>query len=450
MILRPKKYSEICLLLAPLLLILDFHVAAQRAPVLANDKCSIKGVVVHAGTGEPLKKALVTLEKLEGRDLSYVASTDAAGRFYLKGIEPGRYRLRAERNGYVRQEYRQRAADRPGSILSLEPGQSLRDVTLRLVPTGAITGRIYDEDGEPLRGVRVRALRYSYEQGQRRLVQAAAALSNDLGEYRVYDLPPDHYYLSATYPPSTASGHSLDSVPREVYAPTYYPSTNDPTRAASIQLRAGEEARGLHFTLMPKRTVRIRGRVINTITGRPAHGAAVSIYPRESSAPGSDFRHQVVVEDAQGAFEIRGIILGPYFLAAHFSEEGTSFQARQPVDVTDVDLDETNLFLVPNAELRGHIRVEDNPQLRPVNLRIILQPRDDPEVDLISASPKADGAFVLKNVPGCVYDIGVAGMPEDFYIKAARLGSDNTLEAGLDLSQSRQPSSLELVLKSFS
>jgi hypothetical protein len=40
------------------------------------------------------------------------------------------------------------------------------------------------------------------------------------------------------------------------------------------------------------------------------------------------------------------------------------------------------------------------------------------------------------------------GMPEDFYIKAARLGSDNTLEAGLDLSQSRQPSSLELVLSS--
>ena len=47
---------------------------------------------------------------------------DGRTRFEGKGIEPGRYRLWAARNGYVRQEYGQRDPSRPGTILTLAPG----------------------------------------------------------------------------------------------------------------------------------------------------------------------------------------------------------------------------------------------------------------------------------------------------------------------------------------
>ena len=66
-----------------------------------------------------------------------------------------------------------------------------------------------------------------------------------------------------------------------------------------------------------------------------------------------------------------------------------------------------------------------------------------------SVSVKPDGTFALKNVVASeVYDVTLAGAPEDFYLKAARLGSDNVLEEGLSVAPGRQSSALELVLSS--
>jgi len=117
---------------SPFFLLLFFllvsSLAAQQAPVGSVEKATIEGLVVSAGTGEPLRRAVVTLRQVQGREASYATSTDASGHFILKDIGLGRYRLWVERNGYVRQEYGQRAANRPGTILTLQPGQYLRDV----------------------------------------------------------------------------------------------------------------------------------------------------------------------------------------------------------------------------------------------------------------------------------------------------------------------------------
>src|SRR6266849_6318615 len=133
-----------------------------QGAVRLPEKCKVEGLVVKAATGEPLSKARVVLGKAEGREQPYVTVTEAGGRFTLKDIEPGRYRLWVERDGYVRQEYGQRSSSRPGSILSLERGQQLRDITLRMLPSAVIAGRVSDEDGEPLPHVSVQALRQTY------------------------------------------------------------------------------------------------------------------------------------------------------------------------------------------------------------------------------------------------------------------------------------------------
>jgi len=115
---------------------------------------------------------------------------------------------------------------------------------------------VYDEAGEPIEGSRIRALRQSYEGNQRQFVQAATAVTNDRGEYRLYGLSPGHYYVSATYTPAlasevagaTAAQPTAGSILEEGYAPTYYPGTNDPSRAVPVALGAGEEVRGFDFT----------------------------------------------------------------------------------------------------------------------------------------------------------------------------------------------------------
>ncbi len=430
---------------------------AQQVHLTPPEKSSIEGLVVKAATSEPLNKAWLTLRKLDGREPLHITSTDARGRFVLRDLEPGQYRLWVERKGYVRHEYGQRAANRPGTILTLAPGQHLRDVVLRMIPTGAISGQVYDEDGEPTAGVRVQALRYVYVRGHRQALQAAAAITNDLGDYRLYGLAPGRYYVSATYTPgprtlgighAKVAGRTGESLPEEGYAPTYYPGTNNPNRAIPRQLNAGDDVRGVDFTLLPTRTVRVRGRVSSTVIGRPGNGARIWLMPRESGMRGALFRNQTVVGGPQGAFELRGVTPGSYLLRAKWFEEGRIYTARQALDVGNADIDGINLLLAPGADLRGRVRTEGNPQFKSAGLRVLLEPRDDPEMGSASVSVKSDGTFVLNNLGSNVYDVTLTGTPEDFYLKAARLGSDDVLERGLIVSSGPPPGSLELVLSS--
>ena len=57
----------------------------------------------------------------------------------------------------MRQEFGQRGPNQPGSILSLAPGQTLQDIVFRLIPAAVITGRVYDEEGEPIAGATIQA-----------------------------------------------------------------------------------------------------------------------------------------------------------------------------------------------------------------------------------------------------------------------------------------------------
>src|SRR5215475_9658836 len=97
-----------------------------------EDLCKISGSVAKLAGGEPLRKARVELRSEENRDQAISAVTDAGGLFTLKGIQPGRYRLSVSRNGFVGQEYGQRASHEPGAVLTLRPGQQVKDLLFRL------------------------------------------------------------------------------------------------------------------------------------------------------------------------------------------------------------------------------------------------------------------------------------------------------------------------------
>ncbi|MGH9816347.1 MAG: carboxypeptidase-like regulatory domain-containing protein, partial [Candidatus Acidiferrales bacterium] len=119
-------------------------------PVKPAELGSIEGTVLKITDGLPLKKARVMLRRAEGMSTPVSASTDAGGKFVMREVTPGRYRLFVDRNGYARQEYGQRAANRPGSVITIGAGQKMRDVLFRMIPAAAVAGRVFDEDGEPV------------------------------------------------------------------------------------------------------------------------------------------------------------------------------------------------------------------------------------------------------------------------------------------------------------
>lgn len=428
--------------------------AKQPATQTAIEGATIEGRVLKAGTDEPLKKVGLVLRSVGGEQRSQSTSTDAAGRFVLKDVEPGRYTLWADRNGYVRQAYGQRGTQRFGITVALGAGQSLSDLTFRLVPAAVIAGRVTDEDDEPIGGAVVHVAQYRYREGKRDLVPAGMGdRTSDLGEYRIFGLAPGQYFVSAT--PARGWGGSgalfvqeAGGKSEESYPPVYYPGTADPARATSVDLRAGEVAGAIDIGLMPTRAVRVRGRVFNAITGPPGRGMQVHVRARGSTLFGFQGR-STYVDDAQGAFEIVGVVPGSYTLEAGWWSEGKEYSVRMPLEVGTSDLDGINVVLTAGAQIFGRLRVEGDTQVALSNLQVNLPPADlSSGYGFLEASVKADGSFLFPNVSDGEYRVEAWDLPEDCYLKSARLGGESVLETGLKISSGQAGGSLEIVVSS--
>jgi hypothetical protein len=233
--------------------------------VLAGaEKCSIEGIVVAAGTQAPLAEAEVSISRDDAPGPRVVVRTDAAGHYAADGLEPGRYSLFVKRTGYVPQMYGQHGTHPEGIALTLGPGKRLQGIDFRLMATGVVGGRVFGQDGEPLVRADVQAFRPQYFRGKRRLMAGAApARANDLGEYRIYGLPPGRYYVGV-------SGQGADETPtarpkgapaEERYLPALYPNATDLDRATMVDVQPGGEAQGIDIVALKSRTFHVRGRI---------------------------------------------------------------------------------------------------------------------------------------------------------------------------------------------
>ena len=127
-----------------LLLFLFFQVAAQAPtpPQAPPEKASIAGSVLRADSGEPLARSEIRLTRVSpeegvGNFIMYdgqenqglpKVQTGIDGKFLLKDLEPGQYRMSASRNGYAEQTFGSRNASRPGTIINLAAGEKKTDV----------------------------------------------------------------------------------------------------------------------------------------------------------------------------------------------------------------------------------------------------------------------------------------------------------------------------------
>jgi hypothetical protein len=140
--------------------------------------------------------------------------------------------VRAERSGFVTSGGKTRSS----TEVTLKAGDSRHDIELRLLPQGVITGRVLDEDGDPMSAVSVQALRWQFTPGNKQLVAVFRETTNDIGEFRLTGLPPARYYLLATVTASVGRGES-------VYRPAFYPNALEETSAIPLAVVAGSQLR---------------------------------------------------------------------------------------------------------------------------------------------------------------------------------------------------------------
>ena len=398
--------------------------AAQSAA--KKDECRIAGTVVKLAGSEPLKNAHVRLVSQDNHSESHSISTDAGGRFDLKGITPGRYRLTVSRDGFVTQVYGQRKQGDPGALLSLGAGQETKDLLFRLIPSAVIAGRVINDDGDPMPWVQVSALHEVYAGGKKTLWTETKVPTNDLGEYRLFGLPPGRYFVRAEHKPDQEvigrsfeiEGHESDD--ESTYVPLYYPSAIEPARATSVAVKAGEEISNLEILLRHVDVFTIRGRLFAQAARRSNSGYNVFLFPRGEDAWLSLPDRNAVIDDKTGAFFVRGVPPGPYLLRAIWMDEGRRYEAFQSIDVGNADVDGVALTVAPGMSIAGRIMWEGYPAFDKTGLFVSLRATDELAGYGPSAGVALQSTFMVNNVYDLAYRVRVAGLCDDCYLKTVR------------------------------
>ena len=409
--------------------------AAQTPPTnpatksTADDTCTVSGMVVAKADGTPLKGATVQLLATANADHEIAVKSGADGRFLLKNIPAGDYHLTVSRNGYSELKYGQKKAGDPGALFHLQSGQNMSDLLFRMGRTGVISGKVFDEDGEPMEGAMVWALRNTYRDGHRELTPVTDGLSNDLGEFRIYGLSPGRYYLRAEQPSwnrdvvgekefngGANNGGETD------YGQVYYPNALGPEKASSFTLKEGEEIPSVDFLMKKIIVYRIRGKVFNLASKHGTQNIQIFVLPRkeELNVRGADSNNLV---KADGSFELPEIAPGEYTVSATLFDEGKSYSTQRDVDVVASDVDGLVLNLTTGVTVPGRINWEGKPTPRKAGTSIYL----DSEMSRFGighadAHIDEDWQFTLKDVPDGTFKIHLTDLSEDCYIKEVRFG----------------------------
>ena len=412
---------------ALLLWLVPFALAAQES------QCVVEGMVVNASTGQGLRKAVVTLRRTDavrGQAVptSYTAPTDSEGKYTLTGVEPGSYLLSAERTGFT--------AARAGGAVKLDRGQKASGLMVMMTPQAVITGRVLDEEGEPLVGADVQVSSLGYYGGQKQLSRTNGATTNDLGEYRVFGLAPGRYFVSVT-----ARSNPL-LAPSDDYVPTYYPRTADPNAAVGLQVPPGAQMRNIDVTMAKARTVTVRGKVTCEIEGQK-RTMFLTLTPRLAMGiPAMGVGSRGASIQADGAFEIPRVVPGGYMLIASAVIDDKRYLSRISLHVGGGNLEGVQVNIRPGASLTGRLRVEGRDQEQLAGVSVALQAWESGGViygPMPMVKTQADGSFQLDEVNSDRYTISVNGLPDGYYVKSVRSGSLDVMAAGLEMSGGAAP-----------
>jgi hypothetical protein len=279
--------------------------AAPRGADVAGTAV-IRGRVITM-KGEPVRRAQVVLAAIQARQKPRSVLTDSDGRYELQNVVSGRYTLTGTKPGFVNIIYGQTGPRAAGTPIDVADCQVIEKIDVVLPKGAVLAGRILDEYGEPASDVTVSALQYRTFAGQRRLTPVGPAVrSNDIGQFRVFGLPPGDYYVRATYRPSAGGVEpdAADSSPD--YAPTYYPGTPNLAEAQVARVQFAEEA-AVDLTLLRVRGVKVSGIAVDSSGGPMNRG---QVFLRQVGDPG-DPSHGSPVR-ADGSFAIHSVPPGSY------------------------------------------------------------------------------------------------------------------------------------------
>lgn len=327
---------------------------------------TLAGTVVNSKTGEPLRRARVSItgvrsnrpgvgaaaaDRLSAPDPPLIKSalTDTGGAFRFTALPGGNYFIHASKPEFSNQD----SEEQTGSA-SLLLEENKQNVTLRLSPLGVIEGKVVDQNNLPVRGANIVLLSQQVVAGFRETVVSRNVSTDDRGMFRLWNVQPGRYFLKAAGKSGGTSSLVIDRVsylPVETFAPAYFGGGSALESARPIEIGAASDVHtDLTVTMEPG--YRIRG----TLTGFLRRQAVVFTLLRgDEEIPAG----AAAINMENGQFEINDVAPGSYTLRA---SQGTEMRGETAVMVAGNDLNGARVTITPAVDVPYSVRITDMPK----------------------------------------------------------------------------------------
>jgi carboxypeptidase family protein len=434
-----------------------FHsVQAQTAEAKAGT-ATVSGRVTLKG--EPARGVVVLLQSEEAmragdRSPGLRMKTDENGRFRFAGLKAGRYMIFAFAPGFVTPS-ENTFGPRTKSI-DLADGENIGNQEIALKRGAVITGRVTDANGKPLVEQRVELSRLDDRGQPARGAPGFSPYANstdDRGIYRIYGLQAGRYLVGAGF--AQREGSIMVTVNRAYYQFTYHPDTTEQSKAKVVDVSEGFEATGIDIKMADaKKTYDVFGRVVSADTGQPMAGVTMFFGSLMDGGkrigPTGSFGNKT---DAQGEFQIPGVLPGKYALFAGREQDSDLYSEPVLFEIGDEDVTGLVVRMRRGGSISGVAVIEgtNDPailsKLSQIEVYANVRSEELSSPSGLRANIGPDGGFALRGVNPGMARLSIFYRAETPRFSILRIERDGAPQReGVQINQGEQVTGVRIVI----
>lgn len=409
-------------LISALAVLPPIALAQSMPPQSSTTSFRVAGTVVSKTDGHPLAAARVSLVSVKNRRQQESMVTTDDGKFEFANVPAGKYSLGGARRGFISAAYEQH--DQYSSAIVTGAAIDTENLVLKLAPRAAISGRVLDENGEPVRHARLTLYSDSHQDGVHRILPSHNGMTDDLGAYEIALLNPGTYYLSVQGEPWYAVHPQRDSSQSQVtvdpsldvaYPIMYYPDVTDSDSAAPISIHGGEHLQfDLHLSPVPSL------RIIIHVPGTPSHQFPFPQLDQTAFGDSVPTLNTGARMLSPGTWEIGGVAAGHYNVRLMGVANGTEIRGLDLSSNQELDASAAEAL----CTVKASVTLPDSVSSAQFFVGLRSKNRTFPG----SAQTDSKGQFNFENIPAGRYEVIVAGIGRAYSI--AQISADGAAVSG--------------------